>query len=149
MLKKSSSQRNLCIKIIVLLGLFSSCFHGDRMNEVNYSYLFHDGLSKIWVISARDSMVEHKRYNYSLKNRVLIFNKSGEVCLTQFDKLYNYELSKGVYEVDSKNKTLTLTFEDYTLNFNFNSKNNHSIELFPIEQKDSKSTLMLESVKIP
>lgn len=149
MLKKSSSLRNSCIKIIVLVGLFSSCFHGDRMNEVNYSYLFHDGFSKIWVISARDSLIEPKKFNYSLRNRVLIFNNSGEVCLTQFDKLYNYELTKGEYEVDSKNKKLTLIFKDYTLNFNFSAKNNHSIELFPIEQKDSKSTLMLESVKIP
>lgn len=131
--------------LILILVLVSSCFHGNRLDEVKYDKLFHGGQSRIWILSSvapsDDSDNSHR-----LKNELLVFSSNGNVLLSDFSKLYQGEGKKGTFSVYSTNKELDIQFGGERWFFTFEVKDEHHIILKPNEGGSTSQILHLFSV---
>ncbi len=146
MLNKSLYLRSSCIKIFVLLGLVSSCFHGDRLNEVDFSTLFHNGQSKLWMVSSKKIANTEYADSLTYKNDVLIFYKNGSILKTNFFDLYHAQGQFGKWSLDSKNAFLSIEFSSEKWMYNFQSTGRHKIKLKPLKESDNQYALVLESL---
>lgn len=128
---------------IFFLLLITSCFHGNRLDEVKYDKLFHGGQSRIWMIGSSDNSENQIASQNKFKNEILLFSSNGNVILTDFSKLYYGEGKKGTYSVYSKNKEIDIRFQDERWFYTFEFKNEHHIVLKPNVGSSTSQTLEL------
>jgi len=131
--------------LILILILVSSCFHGNRLDEIKYDKLFHGGQTRIWMLS---SVAPGDNLNVSqkFKNELLVFSSNGNVLLSDFSKLYRGEGKKGTFSVYSTNKELDIQFEGERWFFTFELKDEHHVILKPNERSSTSQIVHLISL---
>ena len=132
---------------ILILTLFfvSSCFHGNRLDEVKYDKLFHGGQTRIWMLSSvapGDNLDNSQKF----KNEILLFSSNGNVLLSDFSRLFQGEGKRGTFSVYSTNKELDIQFEGERWFFTFEVKDEHHIILKPNEGSSTSEILQLISI---
>ncbi len=132
---------------ILILTLFfvSSCFHGNRLDEVKYDKLFHGGQTRIWMLSSvapSDNLNNSQKF----KNEILLFSSNGNVLLSDFSRLFQGEGKRGTFSVYSTNKELDIQFEGERWFFTFEVKDEHHIILKPNEGSSTSEILQLISI---
>jgi len=132
--------------LILILILVSSCFHGNRLDEVKYDKLFHGGQSRIWIISSIAPR-EYSDNSQRFKNELLIFSSNGNVLLSDFSKLYHGEGKKGTFFLYSTNKELDIQFEGERWFFTFEVEDEHHIILRP--NVGSSTSQIMHLISLP
>ncbi len=118
------------------------------MNQVDYGYLFHNGKSKVWIVTSKKEKNSGNDLNgYSTKNEVIIFFENGEVISTKFNKLFDSKGRKGTYSIDSEKKEINLTFSKKKWYFRFEPTGRHKINLIPIGKSKAQARFTIESLR--
>ena len=92
--------------------LISSCTTGIELESVDYTTLFTDSNSKVWIVN---KMLIEDANIASLKNEgkdLLIFHNNGNCDFISMKDLTRKPAQKGVFTLDSKRRIMTIDFED-------------------------------------
>ena len=98
--------------IFVIAIIFSSCTTGIELESVDYTSLFTDSNSKVWLVN---KMLLQDANISPVKNEnkdILIFHHNGHCDLISMKDLTRKPVRKGVFFLDSKKRLLTIDFED-------------------------------------
>lgn len=97
------------------IGIFcvlTSCTLGVDLESVDYTSLFTDSNSKVWIV--HKMMLENANIA-PLNNEgkeIIIFHQNGRCNLIPMKDLTRKEVRRGVFELNSKKRTLTIDFDD-------------------------------------
>lgn len=127
----------------VLVG----CKAGVEMNEVNFSSLFHDGNSKVWMVNK----VLASGDNYAPKNNwekdIVIFYNNGKCVLQPLKSLGESPGKKGEYTVYSESKNLIIQFKNEKWDFLLTTISEDKVIMKPLKGSDLKYTV--EIIPLP
>lgn len=100
-------------KTVVLTSLiFSSCTTGVDLESVDYTSLFTDSNSKVWLVN---KMLLQEANIAPIDNNdkdILIFHQNGHCDLISMKDLTRKPVRKGEFQLDSKKRLLTIEFYD-------------------------------------
>jgi hypothetical protein len=137
----------LRFSIFIVLSLaLSSCFHGNRLDEVNYTRLFHGGHSRLWVINTSQIGLVDEQKTDRFKNEVLVFYDDGTVVLSDLAKLYQGQGKEGTYSVYSSNKEIDIRFGNERWFYTFEIKDEHYLVLSPNEGSSTSFMIYLSTI---
>lgn len=92
--------------------MFSACTTGIELESVDYTSLFTDSNSKIWIVN---KMLLQDANIAPVKNEnkdIIIFHQNGHCDLISMKDLTRKPARKGSFTLDSKNRLLTIDFFD-------------------------------------
>jgi len=98
--------------LIILALIVSSCTTGIELESVDYTTLFTDSNSKVWIIN---KMLLENANIAPVKNEekeVIIFHHNGHCDLISMKDLTRKPVRKGVFTLDSKKRLFTIDFYD-------------------------------------
>lgn len=112
-----------------------SCEATYDFQNVDYSYLFNDNTSKVWLI---DRVVQNditiSQYTYIDKD-IIVFHKNGKYQFSPLKSLGKEKISTGKYDVYSERLTLTLEVDTLELKYDLVHLSEDSIVMNRIEQE--------------
>lgn len=136
-------------KLIFISMFLSACTTGVDLQSVDYTSLFTDSNSKVWIINkviiqdANISPVKNENKD------IIIFHHNGHCDLIPMKELTRKPVRKGSFILDSKKRELTIDFQDnkswgfdipyitedsVLLNAKENSKTPFSIQIKPFPE---------------
>lgn len=125
--------------VILLFG----CTTGVEMTKVNFTSLFHDGNSKVWMINR----IVASGQNYAASNYwekdVAIFYHSGKCVVQPLKSLGESPGKKGDYNVNSDEKNLFIQFKTESWDFKLTMISEDKIIMKPLKTSNLKYTLEL------
>jgi hypothetical protein len=131
----------------VSFSLFLGCTSQISTRNIPLSSLLDDNSSKVWLVNKAFKNGK----NISPKNlffrEVVIFYTSSKFCLQPLNSLGNKEGDKGIYELDAKERRLTLNFKYEVWYFEIASATTDKIALKPTNQ--SACQFELELIPLP
>lgn len=127
------------LSVVVLLG----CKAGVEMNEVNFSSLFHDGNSKVWMINKIVASGDDFAPSNYWEKDVAIFYHSGKCSIQPLKSLGESPGKKGDYNIHSESKSLTINFKNETWDFLLTTISEDKIIMKPVKGSDLKYTIEL------
>lgn len=125
--------------ILFLLG----CTTGVEMTKVNFSSLFHDGNSKVWLINRIVASGEDFSASNSWEKDVAIFYHSGKCVIQPLKSLGESPGKKGDYTVYSDSKNLVIQFNTELWDFLLTTISEDKIIMKPKKSSDLKYTIEL------
>lgn len=132
--------------LILGLGLFA-CSDSSEFEKVNYSNLFHDNNSKVWMLNK--VMVGNK--NYAPKTTedkdIIIFYSSGKCYFQAFKNLAHFPGKKGEFSVYSEQSLISIFFKKERWDFKMVSLEEDKIILKPTKSSDLQ--YQLELIPLP
>lgn len=136
-------------RIVFISILLVSCTTGVQLESVDYTSLFTDGNSKVWIIN---KMIVGEADIAPIKDEgkdLLIFYQNGNCDLIPMKDLTRKPARKGMFTLDSKKRLLRIDFADKNswnfdiphiaedsvlLNAKENSKTPFSIQIKPFPE---------------
>lgn len=136
-------------KMIFISMILSACTTGVDLQSVDYTSLFTDSNSKVWIINkviiqdANISPVKNEN------KEIIIFYNNGHCDLIPMKDLTRKPVRKGTFILDSKKREITIDFKDdkfwdfnipyitedsVLLNAKENSKTPFSIQIKPFPE---------------
>lgn len=137
------------IKLIFISILLSACTTGVELQSVDYTTLFTDSNSKVWIINKVIIQEANISPVKSESKDLLIFHHNGHCDLIPMKDLTRKPVRKGAFILDSKKRELTIDFQDnkswefdipyitedsVLLNAKENSKTPFSIQIKPFPE---------------
>lgn len=121
-----------CIFCLILLG----CESSYNFKNVNYTYLFDDNSSKVWLVDRviQNNIIISQFYN--LDKDVLIFHHNGQYQFSNLKSFGRKKISTGDFNVNSEKLELTLTLDSLELKYNLIHLSEDSILMNRIKQKN-------------
>jgi hypothetical protein len=98
--------------IVVIALILSACTTGIELESVDYTSLFTDSNSKVWLVN---KMLLQDANIAPVKNEnkdIIIFHHNGHCDLISMKDLTRKPVKKGSFTLDSKNRLLTIDFFD-------------------------------------
>ena len=128
--------------IIISIILFS-CSAEYELNEIDYSVLFHDNNSKVWLIDEINR--DGKNYAPLVRKQrdIIIFYKSDRVVLTNLNEISYSKGNKANFSIDSDEKIIEVTFEKVKWKYHFESIEDQKIILKPFPNNKDQFELIL------
>lgn len=130
------------IQIGTLMFLFG-CTTGVEMTKVNFSSLFHDGNSKVWMINRIMASGENYATSNNWEKDVAIFYHSGKCVIQPLKSLGESPGKKGDYSVHSDSKNLVIQFKTERWDFVLTTISEDKIIMKPMKSSDLKYTIEL------
>lgn len=98
----------------LLIGalILSSCTTGIELESVDYTSLFTDSNSKVWIVNKmllQDANIAPLKHE---NKDLLIFHHNGHCDLIPMKDLTRKPVRKGVFNLDSKKRLMTIQFDD-------------------------------------
>lgn len=137
------------IKLIFISILLSACTTGVDLQSVDYTTLFTDSNSKVWIINKVIIQEANISPIKSENKDLLIFHHNGHCDLIPMKDLTRKPVRKGTFILDSKKRELIIDFQDnkswefdipyitedsVLLNAKENSKTPFSIQIKPFPE---------------
>ena len=97
---------------LFIVLIFSACTTGVELESVDYTTLFTDSNSKVWLVN---KILLQDANMSPLKNEnkeILIFHQNGHCDFIAMKDLTRKPVRKGVFILDSKKRLMTIDFED-------------------------------------
>tara|TARA_B110000285_G_C15092714_1_gene600071 strand:+ start:657 stop:1082 length:426 start_codon:yes stop_codon:yes gene_type:complete len=130
--------------IVVLALLISSCTTGIDFSNVDYSNLFHDDNSKVWVVNKVTFDGAVISSNSRLDKDIIIFHQNGVCDFIPLKNLGTGKSKKGKFNIDSQAKEVRIDFPKeswlYTMYYIFED----SISLKPTKESASQLGMQLK-----
>lgn len=130
------------LQISAMLFLFG-CTTGVEMTKVNYSSLFHDGNSKVWMINRIVASGENFAASNNWEKDIAIFYHSGKCVIQPLKSLGESPGKKGDYTVYSDSKNLVIQFKTERWDFLLTTISEDKIIMKPTKSSDLKYTIEL------
>lgn len=134
----------VCLFLLMLL----SCESSYDFKNVNYTYLFDDNSSKVWLI---DRVVQNElvisQFNQADKD-VIIFHKNSKYQFAPIKSLGKSGISTGEFSVNSQKLELTLWVDSISLEYDLVHLSEDSI-LMNRREKDSLPAQKLKLIPLP
>lgn len=126
---------------IIFCLILVGCIDNSQFKQVNYSALFHDNSSKVWMLNK--VLVGDKNYapKYPADKDVLIFYDSGRCYFQSLKNLGVFPGKKGEFSVYSEEKQVTLYFKNERWDFKIVSAQDSKVILKPTKSSDLKYKL--------
>lgn len=132
---------------IVLLFFLFACKNDNDSVEVDFTYSFCDGNSKVWMVNAVYSGNDLIETRSNLNSKIFIFYKSGRFVFGDLVSLVDYDFEDGSYQLESENHYIELNFQSKKWTFLFEFKDENLMILRP--EKKSESDLTFELIPFP
>ena len=133
--------------VIALFSLITACTSSYPLKSVDYSDLFCDGNSKVWVIN---KMIVNKTniapHNIGAKE-LFIFHSSGTINYLPMKALGSVKPEKGRYYLDSDEREMYITFDKKEWIFDLPVLEENRIIMRP--KKEGKAPFSLELIPLP
>ena len=130
-------------RFIIISILLSSCSAEYELNEIDYSVLFHDNNSKVWLIDE----INRGGKNYAplvLRQRdIIIFYKPNRVVLTNLNEIAYSKGNKANFTINSNEKIIEVNFEKTKWKYHFESIEDQKIILKPFAKNLDQFELVL------
>jgi hypothetical protein len=130
------------VNIATVLFLFA-CTTGVEMNKINFSSLFHDGNSKVWMINRIVVSGEDFAATNNWEKDVAIFYHSGKCSIQPLKSLGESPGKKGDFSVYSDSKNLVIQFKTECWDFLMTTISEDKIIMKPQKNSDLKYTIEL------
>lgn len=139
--------RLLALFSFVSFSLFLGCTSQISTRNIPLSSLLDDNSSKVWLVNKAFKNGKNISPNNLAFREVIIFYTSSQFCLQPLNSLGNKEGDKGIYEVDAKERRLTLNFKDEVWYFEIVSATINKLSLKPTNK--SACQYDLELIPLP
>ncbi|MDP4798413.1 MAG: hypothetical protein NWR50_06060 [Crocinitomicaceae bacterium] len=99
-------------QLFILSFIFSACTTGVELESVDYTTLFTDSNSKVWIVN---KMLLQDANIAPIKNEgkdILIFHHNGHCDLIAMKDLTRKPVRKGSFTLDSKKRLMSIIFDD-------------------------------------
>ena len=130
---------------IVIFSFFvMNCTTGVRLKQNDFNQLFHDGDSKLWMVSS----IVFNNIDYALKNKkknFFTFFDSGICYYQTYNKRTKNLIKSANYKIDDFGKKMNIQFQknNEIWNFDIKSKSIDKIELISNNESDVQMSLTL------
>ncbi len=139
--------RFFLLSVISVALILGGCTSNYPLKSVDYSDLFCDGNSKVWVINKKvinDVDVSQSR----LRNKeVFIFHHTGVLDYLPLRVMGQNEPKKGRYYLDSDKRTMSISFKGKEWLFKLSVLEENRIVMRPL--KKGKAPFTLELIPLP
>ena len=132
---------------IGLLFLLFACDNDNETVNVDFTYSFCDGNSKVWMVNSvfkGNDLIESRN---GLTSDVFVFYKSGRFVSGDLVHLVENEFEDGTYLLESEQNYVELKFPNKKWTFLFEFRDENHLILRP--EKESDSDLTFELIPFP
>jgi len=133
--------------LIVVTLCLSGCTSNYPLKSVDYTDLFCDGNSKVWIVNK--AIV--KKVNvapFDLVNKeVMVFHESGTLDFILFKRFGREEPKKGRYYLDSDKRIMSIVFKNEEWVFKLSVLEEDRVVMRPL--KKGKAPFTLELIPLP
>lgn len=134
---------------IGIIRFFTSCTAAYDAQAVDFSYLFHDGNSKVWMVDALQSGDRNYAPVKRQYKNIIVFYEPNKFFYTTYDKLSQLEGVKGDFYVNSEKKILEMKFSKGEIwKFSFTASGNGN-KVFLTPQKGVEKKFKWELIPLP
>lgn len=121
----------------------SGCTSNYPLKSVDYTDLFCDGNSKVWIVNK--AIVNNvNTAPFDLRNKeVMVFHESGCLDFILFKMLGKQKPKKGRYYLDSDKRILSMTFNQEEWEFKLSVLEDNRIVLRPLKKGTAPFTIEL------
>jgi hypothetical protein len=98
--------------IVFFIIAFTSCVETVNLSAVDYHFLFNDANSKVWIVNKVILNDENVAPFNDLDKDLMVFHKSHVIDIIPLKDIMRTSPRKGSYNLDSKEKTLSIQFRD-------------------------------------
>jgi hypothetical protein len=128
--------------IIISIILFS-CSAEYELNEIDYSVLFHDNNSKVWLIDEINRGGKNYAPLVRKQRDIIIFYKPNSVVLTNLNEIGYSKGNKANFTINSNEKIIEVKFEKAKWKYHFISIEDQKIILKPFTKNKDQFELVL------
>ncbi len=131
------------VNLFFSVFLLAACAGSVRTEQIDYSYLFHGGNSKVWMVKNQQNPKEVLDKSNIFNSEWLIFYESGKVLFCSAKGLASKNYQEARLILDSNNQYFELEFPDKTWSFVFEIQSNKSVYCRPAANSDFEYSLEL------
>lgn len=92
--------------------VFSACTTGIELESVDYTTLFTDSNSKVWIVNKMLLQDANIAPIINEGKDILVFHQNGHCDLIPMKDLTRKPVRKGVFIIDSKKRLMAIDFDD-------------------------------------
>ncbi len=130
-------------RFIIISILLSSCSAEYELNEIDYSVLFHDNNSKVWLIDEINRGDKNYAPLVRKQRDIIIFYKPNRVVLTNLNEIAYSKGNKANFTINSNEKIIEVNFEKTKWKYHFESIEDQKIILKPFAKNLDQFELVL------
>jgi len=130
-------------RFIIISILLSSCSAEYELNEIDYSVLFHDNNSKVWLIDEINRGGKNYAPLVRRQRDIIIFYKPNRVVLTNLNEIAYSKGNKANFTINSNEKLIEVNFEKTKWKYHFESIEDQKIILKPFAKNLDQFELVL------
>lgn len=130
-------------RFIIISILLSSCSAEYELNEIDYSVLFHDNNSKVWLIDEINRGGKNYAPLVRRQRDIIIFYKPNRVVLTNLNEIAYSKGNKANFTINSNEKIIEVNFEKTKWKYHFESIEDQKIILKPFAKNLDQFELVL------
>jgi hypothetical protein len=131
------------ISLFFSVLLLASCAGSVRTEQIDYSYLFHGGNSKVWMVKNQQNPKEILDKSNIFNSEWLIFYESGKVLFCSAKGLASKNYQEAELYLDSDKRYIEIQFPNKTWSFVFEPNSNQTIYCRPTSDSDFEYSLEL------